>query len=405
MTDNSPDTSHDPDPFSPPMVKMAKGRSKRLRQGHPWVFSNEIQMDTEAKALAPGTLVRLVDAGGEQLGQASFNPHSLIAGRVLSHRPDATVNTAFFANRLQRALALRNAIYETPYYRLIHAEADGLPGLIVDRFDDVLVCQLNSAGMETLRKSLIAALQQVFTPRAIVLRRDSGSRSLEGLSEEEAEIVGQADDTAVVEAGLRLPIDALGGQKTGWFFDQRDNRDFIARLSAGRRVLDCYCHTGGFALRAAQAGATAATGVDSAGAALELATAGAAANDLAQVCTFEKADVFDYLGEAKRGTFDLVIADPPAFAKLRKHVKPSLKAYRKLGRLAGRVVAANGFLAVGCCSHHVPPAEFIEAISHGVRDAGKTGRIIRFSGAGPDHPVHPALPESAYLKFLVFALD
>lgn len=394
-----------PEAPSAPLIKMVKGRSKRLRQGHPWVFSNEIQMDAEAKALPAGTLVQLVDAGGERLGQASFNPHSLIAARILSHRADATINAAFFANRLQRALALRNALYETPYYRVIHAEADGLPGLVVDRFDDVLVCQLNSAGMEALREPLVEALHQVFTPRGIVLRRDSAARGLEDLADEDAEVLGEIKGAAVMEGGLSLPIDAAGGQKTGWYFDQRANRDFIARLSQGRRVLDCYCHTGAFALRGAHAGARAAVGVDSAGPALGLAAEGAAANGLAEICSFEKADVFDHMSGVSRGAYDLVIADPPAFAKLRKHVKPSLKAYRKLGRLAGRVVAANGFLAIGCCSHHVPTADFVEAVSHGVRDAGKAGRIIRLSGAGPDHPVHPALPESAYLKFLVFALD
>lgn len=395
-------------PETRPEIRIVRGHSKRLRRGHPWIYSNEIEMNQKARAIPTGALVEVIDAGEEHLGVATFNAHSLIAARILTERPGTAIDRSFFADRLHRALMSRAALYDAPYYRLVHAEADGLPGLVIDRFGGVAVCQINSAGMELLCAPLLEAIDHVIGPRAIVLRGDSPVRALEGLGSKikvaKGEIAGPVE---VVEAGVRLSADVLGGQKTGWYFDHRDNRDFIARLSAGRSVLDVYCHTGGFGLRAAAAGAESILGIDRAQAAITLAEQTADANGMAARCRFLKSDAFAALGrlDSDGERFDVVIADPPSFAKTRKEVKPALRAYRKLARLGATLVAPEGYLALASCSYHVVPAAFAEAVARGLNDSGRTGRIIRTAGAGPDHPVHPALPESAYLKFIVLALD
>jgi 23S rRNA (cytosine1962-C5)-methyltransferase len=391
-----------------PVVTLLKGHSKRLRQGHPWVYSNEIEMTEATKRLAPGTLVSLVDADAEPLGIAGFNPHSLIAARLFSTDPQAAVNDAFLQARLVRALALRDVLYDTPHYRLVHAEADGLPGLVVDRFADVCVAQLNTAGMDRLAGEIVSALQAVLAPRAVVLRRDGAVRALEGLERLPPEIVGVLDGPVETEeAGVRFLVEPGTGQKTGWYFDQRDNRDFTARLARGRSVLDAYCHTGAFALRAAAAGAARVTGLDSSEPALALARRNAALNRLDDRASFEAAEAFAAL--AARGGADerygLVIADPPAFVKSRKEINQGLRAYRKLARLSATVVEPQGFLVIASCSHHVEPAAFLAEVHAGLRDARRGGRLLRLAGAGPDHPAHTTLVESTYLKCATLALD
>lgn len=391
-----------------PEIRLAKGRSGRLRRGHPWVFSNEIEMDDAARALPPGGIVALIDAGDERLGLATFNPHTLIAARLLTRDSAAQINTTFIETRLRRALAIRETLYEAPWYRLVHAEADGLPGLVMDRFNDILVAQPNTAGVAALWPHIASALETVLSPRAIVLRGDSPSRTLEGLDETVAVVAGTMAGTIPVQDGpLCFAIDPLRGQKTGWYFDQAANRAFAARLAPGRRVLDVYCHTGGFGLRAAHAGAESAHLVDSAGPALEVAEEAARANGLETRVTITRGEAFRTLAELDQSgeRYGLVIADPPAFAKSRKDAKKALRAYRKLARAAARLTEEDGFVMLSSCSHHTAPDDFREAVSRGLRDAGREARLIRSAGAGPDHPVHPGLPESAYLKCLAFALD
>ena len=337
-----------------------------------------------------------------------FNPHSLIAGRLLSREPGADIDHKFIARALSRALALRESLFDAPYYRLAHGEADGLPGLVVERYDDIALCQINSAGMAALEDEIIAGVEQVLQPRAIVMRGDSPARRLEGLDAKTHVAKGTLDGPQIVrEGGLEFFADLTHGQKTGWYFDQRDNRSFSASLAGGRRVLDAYCHSGAFGLRAAKAGATFVTFVDRAEACLDLAAQAAAHNGLADLCHFAKGDMFSELarlhGEGEK--FDLVIADPPPFAKSRKDAKVGLKAVRKLTRLASALVAARGFLAISSCSHHIGAADFSEAVTRGFRDAGRAARIVRISGAAADHPIHPALPESAYLTFMMLAFD
>ncbi|HEX5232493.1 MAG TPA: class I SAM-dependent rRNA methyltransferase [Bradyrhizobium sp.] len=396
------------DPGSRPAVTLSAGGHRRAEGGHPWVYSNEIRMDAAAKALAPGTVVTLRRTDERPLGVAMFNPHSLLAARVLDRDWSRPIGQRFLARRLERALRLRERLYDAPYYRLVHAEADGLPGLVVDRFGDVLVVQANAAGIDRLEAPLVAALRALLSPTAIVLRNDSGARGLEGLALETRVVHGMvAAPVRVEEGGVRFQADVVSGQKTGWFYDQRDNRDFVAGLAAGRRVLDLYAYAGGFALRAAQAGAGAVLGIDSSAPALALAGATAEANGLADVCGFRRGDVFAeapaLIGAGER--FDVVIADPPAFARSKRDVPSALRGYRKLARMVAALTAPGGFAFLASCSHNVGAAEFAEAVRRGLADAGRSGRILRSSGAAPDHPVHPDLPESAYLKALTLTVD
>ncbi|MBM3488467.1 MAG: class I SAM-dependent rRNA methyltransferase [Alphaproteobacteria bacterium] len=391
-----------------PVVRLQPQRHKRVRLGHPWAFSNEIEMTAAAKTLPPGGVVTLVDAVGAPLGVATFNPHTLIAARIYDRDPVREIDRAFVAERLERARALRDRLYPEGCYRLVHAEADGLPGLVVDRYGAVVVLQLNSAGSDRLREAIIAAVHDVLAPAAIVLRNDSTARTLEGLGQEVAVVHGAIDDAiAVVENGVTFFCDPLGGQKTGWFFDQRENRALCARLAAGRRVLDLYSYLGGFGLTAAAAGAAEVVCVDRSEPALALAARAAARNGLADRVGFVRAEAFaDTERRAAAGErFDLVIADPPAFVKSKKDLAAGAKGYRKLARRAASLVAPGGSLFIASCSHHMVPAMLTAEVARALSDARRTGRILYAGGAAPDHPVHPMLPESAYLKFLLLALD
>lgn len=399
MTDN---------PESRPTVTLLPGHQKRALHGHPWIFSNEIQMDAAAKALPPGSLVTLRTGDGRSLGVATFNPHTLVAARLLDRDVGRRIDREFLARRLKRALAIRERLYDEPFYRLVHAEADGIPGAVVDRFGDVVVAQLNTAGMTRLEPELLAALDAVLAPKAIVLRNDSPGRALEGLSDEVRVAAGTLDGAIEVrESGARFEVDLVGGQKTGWFYDQRDNRAFMAKLGKGARVLDLYCFVGGFAIAAAVGGATDVTGIDRSEPALALAGRSAALNGAGERCTFRRGEVFGELQTlASAGErFDVVIADPPAFVKSKKDLGPGLRGYRKLARLAAGIVAPQGYLFLASCSHNVTPEDFWEASRRGLEDASRSARLLRSAGAAPDHPVHPNLPESAYLKALVLALD
>jgi 23S rRNA (cytosine1962-C5)-methyltransferase len=401
-------TAEADDPAGRPSVALLPGAQRRAEGGHPWVYSNEIAMDAAAKALPPGSLVTLRRRDERPFGVAMFNPHTLIAARLLDRDTGRAIGKRFFARRLERALRLRERLYDRPYYRLVHAEADGLPGLIVDRFDGVLVVQANTAGMERLTPVILDALGDLLAPEAIVLRNDSPARGLEGLGLETRVAAGAVDRPVPVEEdGVAYRADVLAGQKTGWFFDQRDNRALIAALAGGARVLDLYCYSGGFAVAAAQRGAASVLGIDSSAPALALAAEAARLNGAEGRCDFRRGDVFaEAAALATQGErFDIVIADPPAFARSKREVPAALRGYRKLARLAAQLTAPAGFLFLASCSYNVGEAEFAEAARRGLADAGRSGRILRKSGAAADHPVHPALPESAYLKALTLTLD
>ena len=395
-------------PETRPSVTLLGGGHRRAEGGHPWIYSNEVRMDAAAKALAPGGLVTLRRADDSPLGVAMFNPHTLLAARLLDRDTTRPIGRRFLARRIGRALKLRERLFDMPFYRLVHAEADGLPGLVVDRFGQVLVVQSNAAGMARLEPVVLDSLGELLNPEAIVLRNDSPARELEGLASEARVASGRLDGPVEVhEDGAVFRADLLAGQKTGWFFDQRDNRRFIATLARGARVLDLYCFTGGFAVQAARSGAAAVLGIDRSEAALALATATGDVNEVGQTCSFRRGEAFaEAASLAARGErFDVVIADPPAFAKSRKDMPAALRGYRKLARFAASVTAGGGILFVASCSFHVGAGEFAEAVRRGLADAGRAGRILRIAGADADHPIHPALPESAYLKTLTMALD
>lgn len=390
-----------------PVLRLLPGRDRRVRAGHPWAYSNEIAMQPAYRHMAPGEVVRLEGADGARLGAFMFNPHSLIAARRLDRDGGAAIDAGWVASRVAGAAGLRAQLCDTPYHRLVHAEADGLPGLIVDRYGDVVVLAANTAGMDRLTPFVVEALRAVGAPRAVVARNDASSRRLEALPAEVRVLAGDAAGTVVEEGGVTFPVDVLGGQKTGFFFDQRPNRDRVAGLAAGARVLDVFCHTGAFGLRAAAAGAAEVTLVDSSEAALARAAEAAARNGLAPRVTLRRGDAFEVLvALAEAGTrWEVVICDPPAFAKTRKDKEAGLRAYARLARLAAPLVSPGGFLFIASCSHHAGPPEFAGAVAAGLARARRDGRIVLSSGAGCDHPVHPHLPESAYLKAQLIQLS
>jgi 23S rRNA (cytosine1962-C5)-methyltransferase len=396
------------DPADRPTIHLMPGGHRRAVTGHPWVFSNEIRMDAAAKSLAPGTLVRLVAEHGEAIGVATFNPHTLIAARLLTRVPEARIDAGFLAERVKHALALRERIVDVPFYRLVHAEADGLPGLIIDRYGEAIVLQANTAGMERLIPLLLEALDAVLSPAAVLLRNDSPVRGLEGLQLNVAWAKGGINHPIdVLENGARFPLELGQGQKTGWFFDQRENRAIVASFASGARMLDLYCYGGGFAVHAARRGATEVLAIDRSEPALAGGQVAAEANGVADRCRFVQGEVFSEL--RKLGDtgerFDIVVSDPPAFVKSKKELAQGAKGYRKLVRLAAPLVNGGGFLFVASCSHHVDPALFAEQVRRGLIDANRTGRILASTGAAKDHPVHPALPESAYLKAQLLQVD
>jgi 23S rRNA (cytosine1962-C5)-methyltransferase len=391
-----------------PSIILRSGEDRRVRDGHPWVFSNEILMDVDSKAIPPGSVAILRAPGGQALGLATFNPHSLIAARLLTTNPEATIDALFFGRRIANAVALRDRLVGVPYYRLIHAEADGLPGVIIDRFGDALVVQLNSAGMDALTPVLLEALEAELSPKTIVLKNDSPVRELEGLTREVVVAKGDGGSIELEENGARFIADLAEGQKTGWFYDQRDNRRFMAGLAKDANLLDVYSYSGGFGVLAAKQGAKQVTCIDRSAAALDAARQAAKLNSVDKVVSFEKSEAFDALeklGGTMARKYDVVICDPPAFVKSRKDLKTGAQGYRKLVRLAAPLVSRGGFLFVASCSHLMEPANFADQVRRGLRDAERNGRILLSSGAALDHPVHPSLPETAYLKALTLQLD
>lgn len=391
-----------------PIVKLLPGRHKRLKSGHPWIFSNEVVRD-DSDPIEPGAAVTIVGDNGEIYGTALYNTHSLVIGRMIGTPPNLVPDINFFTERFTRALALRDRLFTDPYYRLIHAEADGLPGLIVDRYGDAVVVQCNIAGMDVRKEAILSALDLTVSPRTVILRNDSRSRVQEGLPLHVATLRGEGGGPVLLqENGATFAVNFTQGQKTGWFYDQRQNRKFVASLSNGCRLIDFYCYCGGFGVQALKAGAVEAVMVDRSAMALEAAAASAARSAVAGKCRFVKQDSFSEMERLSKAgeRYDVVVADPPAFVKSKKdYRRGASRAYRKMTRLAASLVAPEGILFVASCSHNVASDVFAELVKQGLSDAGRSGRILRSAGAGPDHPVHHALPETAYLKSLTLQLD
>jgi 23S rRNA (cytosine1962-C5)-methyltransferase len=372
---------------------------RRVRLGHAWVFSNEVDIGrSPLTAFAPGDLAVVRDAFGKPVGTAYVNPGALICARILTSDAKAKIDEDWWIARLRRAIDFRRSIYATPHYRAVYGESDGCPGLVVDRYGDVLVAQLNTAGIVKMRDRILHALQSVAKPRGILLRSAGSVRQIEGIDEFD-EAIGEVPDVAAVEEdGAVFSAPLRKGQKTGYFFDQRDNRSRLARYAGGKRVLDMYSYIGSWGVRAARFGASQVTCSDSSQLALDYARENAERNGL--TIRTRQGDALEVLSEFSRsGTrFDVVIVDPPALIKRRKDVAAGQSLYERLNRLAFNVLEPGGILVSCSCSHHLEPAMLQRAILGAAKDAGRRVQILEKHAHAPDHPIHPAMPETEYLK-------
>ena len=390
------------DPSALPALYLKPGEDARLRAGHLWVFSNEV--DTRRSPLTafePGAPCVIADAADRALGVGYVNPASLIAARLVARGTAHALDRSLLVHRLNVALALRQRLYSEPYYRLLYGESDGVPGLTLDRFDDVIVAQATTAGIERLQSEVEAAVRKVLKPRAMVWKNDAGIRALENLPMYAGLAFGElAAPVAVREGGLRFEIDVLGGQKTGWFYDQRANRDRYVCHVNGRRVLDVFSYLGGWGLRAAAAGATDVLCVDASQAALQRLQHAARDNGLDARVHVAHGDAFDVLKalRASREHFDVVVVDPPAFVKRKKDLAQGRLAYRRINMAAMQLLAPDGILVSCSCSHHLPRSELLVAIQAGARELQRQVQVLEVLQQGPDHPIHPAIPETDYLK-------
>jgi 23S rRNA (cytosine1962-C5)-methyltransferase len=383
----------------PPLI-LKKNEDRRLRAGHLWVFSNEVDIiKSPLKGFEPGDLVEIQTSNGHVIGTGYVNPNSLISARILSRDPRHPADRSLLVHRLNVALALRERLYPKPYYRLLFGESDGLPGLTVDRYGQVLVAQITTAGMERMKADVVAALEKVIKPAAILLRNDSGIRELEGLPLYTETALGTVPDAIEVEEhGLKFQVPLAAGQKTGWFFDQYANRARLLPYVKGQRVLDVCSYVGAWGVQAAAHGAGSVTCVDSSGAALEWAGRNAAANGVQ--LTLKDADAFDALKELREAgeKFGVVVLDPPAFVKRRKDLAAGSEAYRRLNQLAIQVLERDGMLISCSCSHHMPAEDLLAGIQSAARHLGRDAQVLERGMQAPDHPVHPAIPETTYLK-------
>jgi len=385
-----------------PVLILKKHEERRLRAGHLWVFSNEV--DTRRSALTafePGALVRVESAAGSVLGTAYVNPGTLICARLVSRHGNARLDAALLRRRLLSALELRARLFAQPYYRLVYGEGDGLPGLVIDRYGDVLVCQVTTAGMERVRPTLVEVLQECLQPSGILFRDDNPMRALEGLAAGSVSVGTVPGAVTLEEGGVRFQVPLGGGQKTGWFYDQRSNRLAMHKYVPGRRVLDVFSYVGAWGLQAARAGARAVTCVDSSAGALESLQQSARDNRLTGV-GIEAGDAFDVLQVLRtaRREFDVVIVDPPAFIRRRKDIRQGEQGYIRLNQLALELLAPGGILISCSCSMHLAATRLQQIVLQAACRRARPLQLLERGFQCLDHPVHPAISETAYLKAL-----
>ncbi len=386
-------------------LRLNKNEERRLRAGHVWVFSNEVNTKaTPLDAFEPGQPVLIEDAAGQALGTGYVNPHALICARLVSRDPRFVLDQSLLTHRLNVALSLRDRLHKEPFYRAVFGDSDALPGLVVDRYGDVCVAQITTAGMERVKAEIVAALEKVLRPRAILLRNDSSIRALEGLPSYTEAALGDVPATVTMEEhGVRFDVPLAAGQKTGWFYDQRMNRARVRAYAAGARVLDVFSYLGAFGLQAAAAGAASVLCVDSSAAAVEGIRRNAALNGFTDRVSAEQDDAFELLRRlrAAREHFDIVILDPPAFIKRKKDAKEGTDAYRRLNQMAMQVLAKDGILVSCSCSYHLPRETLRDLLLRASRHLDRSLELIEEGHQAPDHPVHPAIPETAYLKVFI----
>ena len=385
-----------------PALYLKRGEDARLRAGHLWVFSNEVDVKrSPLAAFEPGEPCVILDASDRPIGLGYVNPNSLICARLLTRGLDHPVDRSLLVHRLKVALSLRERLYDAPYYRLVYGESDQLPGLTVDRFGDVLVAQTTTTGMERLKDAIGEALVKVLSPRQVWWKNDASIRAMEHLPEYADLGYGEyGGEVTAREGGLVFGVDPVGGQKTGWFYDQRANRDQMERFVAGKRVLDVCSYLGGWGLRAAAMGASEVVCVDASATAVEAIARNAERNGLSDRVRAVRADAFDHLKALReaRETFDVVVLDPPAFVKRKKDFHEGRLAYRRLNELGMRVLARDGILVTCSCSYHMPRAALLETVQQAARHLDRQAQVLVQLQQAPDHPVHPAIPETDYLK-------
>jgi 23S rRNA (cytosine1962-C5)-methyltransferase len=386
-----------------PELRLKPGEERRLSAGHLWVFSNEVDTDrTPLAQFAAGSQCRLVSSRNRFLGYAYVNPHALICARILGRDPHYPPSRSLLVHRLQVAMSLRKRLYAQDDYRVVFGEADGLPGLVLDRYGATVVGQIGTAGMEAMKDEIVAATQKVLAPAWFVWKNDSSARELEGLPRY-VEAAGKEtipEHVTVEEHGIRFRAPLAGGQKTGWFFDQSSNRARVLKYVRGARVLDVFSYVGAWALAARKAGAAEVVCVDSSALALQSLEHTAASHDL-PVRTV-RGDAFDVMENLRAGTekFDVVILDPPAFIKRKKQIPKGEAAYRRLNQLGMQLLSRDGLLVSSSCSYHLSAEALLGVIQSAARHTGRFAQVIEFGGQAPDHPVHPAIPETRYLKTL-----
>lgn len=388
-------------PIKHKKLRLNRHEERRLQGGHLWIYSNEVDTrQTPLKDFLPGEQVRIETFNGKFLGTAYVNPHSLICARLFS-RDDQGLDRALLMHRLELALRLRNRLFDQPFYRLVYGESDLLPGLVVDRFGAHLSVQLNSAGMDVLRADIIDALIALLQPESILLRNDGSMRQLEGLLRLVETAYGTSPaEVELLENGVRMLAPLHEGQKTGWFYDQRPNRALLQRFVQDKRVLDVFSYVGGFAVQAAVFGAKEVMAVDASHFALEMAEKNADLNGVEKIFSGAQGDAFDVLKALRQDgeKFDVIVVDPPAFIKRKKDHQEGLRAYHRINELAMQLLVDDGLLLSASCSMHLQRDELLDVLRSGGRHLDRHVQILFEGMQGPDHPVHPAIPETRYLK-------
>jgi 23S rRNA (cytosine1962-C5)-methyltransferase len=390
----------------PRPLRLKKNEERRLRAGHLWVFSNEVDVaQTPLTEFEPGDAVEIQDFRGAPVGSGYVNPRSLICARLVSRSARRQLDGGLLRDRLARALALRQELYGgEPFYRLAFGESDGLPGLVVDRFGGILVAQITTVGMERVRDEVLGALEEVASPTGILWRNDTSSRELEGLESYVTTAAGEVpDETEIRENGVRFVVPLAGGQKTGWFYDHRQNRERMTRYVRKRRVLDLFSYAGGWGVQAAVAGAGEVLCVDSSEPALALAARSAALNGVGERVRTRQGDAFETLRDlrAEGERFDTLILDPPAFIKRRRDAQQGEKAYHRLNKLAMELLSPGGFLISASCSFHLSRDALLGVLLRASREVGRDLQVLEEGHQAADHPVHPAIPETSYLKAFI----